>query len=552
MIDYRNICMKDISLRNYQQEAKEKIFSQWNHVNNVLYQMPTGTGKTRLFTSIIRDINVWGLRNQHIFQILIIAHRSELINQIDKSLDKYHVSHGVIAGTLKEKRNLTLTIQVASIQTITNSYNQILSNNLNVDFIIIDEAHHSMARSYSKLWKLYPNAKKLGVTATPWRMNNNGFKVNFDAFIPSMPIKEFIKQGWLASYKYYSIPINSTIQKVVDSITEFDIEGDYKQSALEYTMDTDHIRAQLFDSYKKLVNGKKGIIYSISRIHSEHICEKYKSEGVNIVNIDSNTPNKEREKLVEQFKNGLIDIIVNVDVFSEGFDCPDIEFIQLARPTRSLVKYIQQVGRGLRKNGDKECIILDNVGMYARFGLPDEDRDWVAYYEGRDEAVTNIGSKIICKETSEEKREINMSEGNEEMVLIQNSSEMYSLCDSNNVLKESETSTNCFVSHKSFLIESKTFCKGKYRIEETEKGYFIVNVRNDKRSFLCKGNNMPIVGTIIIKKNIQEGSFTIIKLINDTDMLQNKRSIIGFLSREGRIMRFTAFDNSVIMKNVGV
>lgn len=250
MIDYRNICMKDISLRNYQQEAKEKIFSQWNHVNNVLYQMPTGTGKTRLFTSIIRDINVWGLRNQHIFQILIIAHRSELINQIDKSLDKYHVSHGVIAGTLKEKRNLTLTIQVASIQTITNSYNQILSNNLNVDFIIIDEAHHSMARSYSKLWKLYPNAKKLGVTATPWRMNNNGFKVNFDAFIPSMPIKEFIKQGWLASYKYYSIPINSTIQKVVDSITEFDIEGDYKQSALEYTMDTDHIRAQLFDSYK--------------------------------------------------------------------------------------------------------------------------------------------------------------------------------------------------------------------------------------------------------------------------------------------------------------
>ena len=110
--------------------------------------------------------------------------------------------------------------------------------------------------------------------------------------------------------------------------------------------------------------GKKGIIYSISREHSEHICSQYQSHGVSIENIDSKTPAKVREAVINAFKNGEIDIIVNVDIFSEGFDCPDIEFIQLARPTKSLVKYIQQVGRGLRKNGDKRCIILDNVGMY--------------------------------------------------------------------------------------------------------------------------------------------------------------------------------------------
>lgn len=552
MIDYRDICMKDLSLRDYQQEAKEKIFSQWNYVNNVLYQMPTGTGKTRLFTSIIRDINVWGLRNQHRAQILIIAHRSELIEQIDRNLDKYHVAHGVIAGTLKEKRDLTAIVQVASIQTITNRYNQQVANNLNVDFIIIDEAHHSTANSYTKLWSLYPNSKKLGVTATPWRMNNGGFRAIFDSFLASMSIKEFINQGWLASYKYYSIPINSTLQKTLDSITEFDVEGDYKISALERTMDNDHIRAQLFDSYKEIVNGKKGIIYSISRMHSEHICEKFRSEGVNIVNIDSDTPAKEREQLVNQFKDGLIDIIVNVDIFSEGFDCPDIEFIQLARPTKSLVKYIQQVGRGLRKNGDKECIILDNVGMYARFGLPDTDRDWNAYFEGEEKSVSNKALKMNSKEMLGDGREVDISEGNEKMVLIQSllpfrmnsvmeSVKAAEVIQSNMPIKD----LNLF---RAFFIESKSFCKGKYKIEETEKGYFIVNTRNYKRVFLCKGNNIS-TGSIVIKNN-HEGNFTIVRLVNN--VLQENSFIVGFLSQKGRIMRFVSLDNSVVIENIGI
>lgn len=552
MIDYRDICMKDLSLRDYQQEAKEKIFSQWNYVNNVLYQMPTGTGKTRLFTSIIRDINVWGLRNQHRAQILIIAHRSELIEQIDRNLDKYHVAHGVIAGTLKEKRDLTAIVQVASIQTITNRYNQQVANNLNVDFIIIDEAHHSTANSYTKLWSLYPNSKKLGVTATPWRMNNGGFRAIFDSFLASMSIKEFINQGWLASYKYYSIPINSTLQKTLDSITEFDVEGDYKISALERTMDNDYIRAQLFDSYKEIVNGKKGIIYSISRMHSEHICEKFRSEGVNIVNIDSDTPAKEREQLVNQFKDGLIDIIVNVDIFSEGFDCPDIEFIQLARPTKSLVKYIQQVGRGLRKNGDKECIILDNVGMYARFGLPDTDRDWNAYFEGEEKSVSNKALKMNSKEMLGDGREVDISEGNEKMVLIQSllpfrmnsvmeSVKAAEVIQSNMPIKD----LNLF---RAFFIESKSFCKGKYKIEETEKGYFIVNTRNYKRVFLCKGNNIS-TGSIVIKNN-HEGNFTIVRLVNN--VLQENSFIVGFLSQKGRIMRFVSLDNSVVIENIGI
>ena len=112
--------------------------------------------------------------------------------------------------------------------------------------------------------------------------------------------------------------------------------------SLEQVVDTRRIRAQLLDSYFEFVKGKKGIIYSISRKHSKHICSQFLDAGIKIADIDSETPAQLRKRLVQNFKNGDLDIIVNVDIFSEGFDCPDLEFVQLARPTRSLVKYIQQ------------------------------------------------------------------------------------------------------------------------------------------------------------------------------------------------------------------
>lgn len=552
MTDYRNISIADNSLRDYQQQAKEKIFSQWNTVDDILYQMPTGTGKTRLFTSIIRDINVWGLRNNHRPRILIIAHRSELIEQIDRSLDKYHIPHGVIAGTLKNKRDLTKTVQVASIQTIIHGSNNHIAAHLDVDFVIIDEAHHAVAHSYRKLWKLYPDAKKLGVTATPWRMNNEGFHNIFEAFIPSMPIKEFMRNGWLSTYKYYSIPLNSSIKRRIDSIQEFDIEGDYKISALEQTMDNDRIRAQLLDSYLRIAKGKKGIIYSISREHSEHICQQYQSIGVKIVSIDSTTPSKKREMLVNRFKDGFIDIIVNVDIFSEGFDCPDIEFIQLARPTRSLVKYIQQVGRGLRKNGDKECIILDNVGLYGSFGLPDADRDWEAFFEGDKKLTIAKSTKDNAKHIIIEQRQPNLSEGNEDMILVQEIheteiTEKRTSAKKTKEINEFEDEIGNSIIH--FSIVSKSFCNGKYKVEENEKGYFLHNVRNKKMIFLGKYSSHTI-GFIDIRKS--GDTFMIIRILPRSKGFKNRENIIGIIRKEGHLMRFTAFDQSIVNKNVSI
>ena len=547
MINYNELCQKDITLRDYQQLAKEEIFSKWNHVDNILYQMPTGTGKTRLFTSIIRDINVWGLRRNLNYRVLIIAHRSELIEQSSRSLDKYHIKHGVLAGTMKDKRDLTKAIQVASIQTITHPSNRCLIEDLQFDFIIIDEAHHAVASSYQKLWEFCPDSKKLGVTATPWRMNNSGFARIFDAYIPSMSIKEFIQKGWLATYKYYSIPTDSEIIKSIEAIREFDIDGDYKNSALVNVFDTSKIRAQLYESYAKNALGKKGIIYSISREHSEHICYQYRQHNITIENIDSKTPAIIRENIIKAFKDGEIDIIVNVDIFSEGFDCPDIEFIQLARPTRSLVKYIQQVGRGLRKNGDKRCIILDNVGMYSRFGLPDEERDWELYFYGNETECSRKKVYSNNANLSKGAQETDLSEGTETMILIQELeapqkvnaiNEMLSNPSTESILVQEEPDSR-------FSIISKSFLSGKYIIEENENGFFIVNNRTKNRMFLTKLKTLH-GGTIIIRKEPDKKSFTIIKTLSVSTVHTAISRIVGTLNKEGLLLKFTAFDKSKI------
>ncbi|WP_301395311.1 DEAD/DEAH box helicase [Bacteroides caecimuris] len=540
---FSDLCRLDHTLRDYQQEAKEKIFSQWDCVDNVLYQMPTGTGKTRLFTSIIRDISLSSLQENHRKGILIIAHRAELIKQIDESLNKYRIPHGVIAGAFKDRRDLMLPVQVASIQTITHPSNRQLADAFNADFIIIDEAHHATAQSYTKLWSYYPESKKLGVTATPWRMDGRGFRGNFDTLILSMPIKEFLERGWLAPYKYYSVPFDSRIRIDIDSIKEFGIDGDYKTSALEQVVDTGRIRAQLLDSYFEFVKGKKGIIYSISRKHSKHICQQFLNAGIKIADIDSKTPANLRKKLVQDFKNGELDIIVNVDIFSEGFDCPDLEFVQLARPTRSLVKYIQQVGRGLRKNGDKQCLILDNVGMYGRFGLPDDDRPWEEYFEGNLESNNKLSRINSTKNNIESgtHRERDLSEGLDEMCLIQQV----------DVEIKKEIPTSIESNDSSEIVESSevrsSTVYAKYNVVETMEGYYIENIRNNERQFLSELSGRKSISLKLMKNNNSVKGYTIISSFNRNAKPSINDRIIGYIYREGRIVHFASWNRNQVV-----
>lgn len=384
------VSCQDARLRPYQQDVKDKIFTLWKSEKNVMLQMPTGAGKTILFSSVINDII-----KVPDSKILIIAHRKELLEQISSHLSKYNIEHGIISST--RKRSLEKNVQVASIQTLTHKNNEEITKSFVPDFIVIDEAHHTLANTYDQLWKLYPRSWKLGVTATPCRINGAPFTNHFSELISSLSVKELIEKGFLSDYTFYTENPDSDLSKAILSIKKKSSTGDYRIDDLLQNLNVERHVKKLVLSYSTYANGLKGIVYCISIEHAHNICEAYKNIGVVAEYIDSKTPKTEREQIVQDFKDGKIQVLVNVDIFSEGFDCPDVEFIQMARPTWSLSKYMQQVGRGLRTSlGKDKTIILDNAGMYARFGLPSDTRLWNATFAGvdfRDHYIGSVGSK---------------------------------------------------------------------------------------------------------------------------------------------------------------
>ena len=378
---YSSIPVDNGKLRQHQIDAKKNILRAWDTYDSVMLQMPTGTGKTYLFTSIIKDCIAYYKSQKKEINILVVAHRIELLDQIANSLEQYGIPCGFIQGT--REQHLWQKVQVGSILSLISDKNEMNVRRCKFDFIIVDEAHHTLADSYKHLFEMFPEAKKLGVTATPWRMNHESFTSVYQKLITTPQVKWFIKNKLLADFDYVSVKQDSEIQKLVNSI-DISIAGDFANDALSAAFDNQRIRARLFDSFHKFAKDRKGIVYAINKQHARNIAELYSSKGYISVNIDCDTPKEDRERLIAEFRAGKIQVLVNVELFTEGFDCPDVNFVQLARPTRSLAMYLQQVGRGLRYvEGKEKTIFIDNVGLYNYFGLPDANRKWQHHFEGR-------------------------------------------------------------------------------------------------------------------------------------------------------------------------
>lgn len=373
--------LKDILLFDYQEDMVRRVQEVFKRHDSVMVQMPTGTGKTHVLAAIV------GLFLKK--EVWVVAHRRELVSQIKDTLARFFPDLD------------SEMIRVTSIQWLSRHYREI---KVKPSLIVIDEAHHALAETYAEVMNAYPKAKMLGLTATPYRLNGRGFTDLFDTLLCSWSMERFIAEGRLSLYDYYSIKPDSADQLLVDSLRKRGADGDYLQKELNEVMDVRPSLERLCLTIKQYVPGRKGIVYAISILHAEHIAEFYRENGIKAVAISSKTPLAERKKLIENFKrthiqsvsssntnlsnitnvSDDIDVLVSVDLFSEGFDCPDVEFIQLARPTLSLAKYMQMVGRGLRvAEGKAYCVILDNVGLYKRFGLPSADRDWQSMFEGK-------------------------------------------------------------------------------------------------------------------------------------------------------------------------
>ncbi|MBP3672899.1 MAG: DEAD/DEAH box helicase, partial [Oscillospiraceae bacterium] len=371
-------------LRDYQQEMKLRLFEEWELHRSVMVQMPTGTGKTHLLAAVVKEFLCGGGVGMRVW---IVAHRRELVEQIEETVARYGMGKEPDKSAKNGRTGKDSMpeesgrVRVFSIQWLSRN-RKIMDGQ--PDLIVIDEAHHALAETYRELWKRYPEARKLGMTATPCRLNRKGFTDLFDTLITSWSIAEFIGRGWLSSFDYVSIRANSREQRLVDSLKKRGADGDYQVKEMNAVLNRETGIRQLYESVRRYAAGKKGIVYAVSIAHARQIAAYYSLHGVESVAIDSRTPALERKELVEDFRRGRISVLVNVDIFSEGFDCPDVEFVQLARPTLSLAKYLQQVGRGLRKSDDKDsCVLIDNVGLHRIFGLPVRDRDWEAMFEGR-------------------------------------------------------------------------------------------------------------------------------------------------------------------------
>ena len=422
-------------------------------------------------------------------------------------------------------------IKAVSIQWLSKHYDEIEEE---PGMIVIDEAHHALAKTYKGMWERFPKAKFLGLTATPCRLNGKGFTDLFDVLVQSWSVPEFISKGRLATYDFVSIKSDSVTQRLIDSLQKRGADGDYQNKEMDMLLNKKPSIERLYRSLEEYGKERKGIVYAINISHANAIAEFYREHGIAAVAIDSKTPSSLRKELIERFKassfssfsekqssglhhdfskitpslftikegstshpdplssgareetapprrseplrskdggpskvspdcagwdrlgaaclrpteglgdhlgmsgaskvspdcagwdrlgatclraadnvgdrlgatcsraadnvgdrlgatclraaDGLapIQVLVNVDIFSEGFDCPDVEFVQLARPTLSLAKYLQMVGRGLRvAKGKKNCVIIDNVGLYRVFGLPSQVWNWNAMFEGK-------------------------------------------------------------------------------------------------------------------------------------------------------------------------
>ena len=430
--------MKKIELFDYQEDMKARIKKALCLHRSVMAQMPTGTGKTVLLASVVESF----LREHSNCKVWIVAHRRELVSQIRETIERVFskitpslftikegstshpdpLSSGAREETAPPRRSeplrskvggpskvspdclsasaFNVPIKAVSIQWLSKHYDEIEEE---PGMIVIDEAHHALAKTYKEMWERFPKAKFLGLTATPCRLNGKGFTDLFDVLVQSWDVPEFISKGRLATYDFVSIKSDGVTQRLIDSLQKRGADGDYQNKEMDMLLNKKPSIERLYQSLEEFGKDRKGIVYAINISHAQKITKLYQEHGVKAIAIDSKTPATERQQDIEAFKKGDIQVLVNVDIFSEGFDCPDVEFVQLARPTLSLAKYLQMVGRGLRvAKGKKNCVIIDNVGLYRVFGLPSQVWNWNAMFEGK----LKVGKK---KETAKEREFFLMS-----------------------------------------------------------------------------------------------------------------------------------------------
>ena len=352
------------ALRDYQKrDIKRLRVAIAGGYNRILYQLPTGAGKTVLMAWMAARTAERGKRT------LFTVHRRELLIQASRTFEAMGIPHGLIAPGFTMSRD---AIQVASVQTLVRRFDRVIPP----DLIIFDEAHHCPSNTWLKVFERYSTAKAIGLTATPYRLDGRGLIDLFETMVRGPTVRELIDAGFLSEYAVYAPPIGIDLKGVRTRA------GDFARDQLVDAVDKPTITGDAVRHYLKLAPGKRAIAFCVGIDHSRHVAEQFRSVGIRAEHVDGSKDSRRRARIMDRFAMGDIQVLTNCDLISEGFDVPAVEAAILLRPTQSLSLYLQQVGRALRPQPGKKAIILDHVGNVLRHGLPDDDREWTL--EGRD------------------------------------------------------------------------------------------------------------------------------------------------------------------------
>lgn len=329
---------------------------------------PCGSGKSVIIAEMIKQA---GKKKNH---TLFLVHRKELIQQIKETLEWWGVDLNYV--------------ELGMVQTIIKNLDKIKTPKL----IVTDENHHSLAKSYRNIYDYFSNAKLVGFTATPVRLNGGGLGDVNDILVEGPSVTELIEWGNLAPFKYYA-------PQIVDTSNLRTRAGEFVKKDIDEMFLDRKIYGDVIKHYNKLSKGKKAIVYCSSVKQSKEVEKIFNENKIAAKHIDGKTNDKERDKAIEDFRTGKILVLCNVDLISEGFDVPDCETVIMLRPTKSLGLYIQQSMRSMRYKEGKTAIIIDHVGNVSRFGLPSMEREWTL--ESKKGANTTEISKTAVRQCPE-------------------------------------------------------------------------------------------------------------------------------------------------------
>lgn len=361
-----------IKLRDYQLELIDGVYNAMRKSNKrIMVVSPAGSGKTVTMSEIARRATI--KKNK----VLFVVHRIEIVQQVRQTFIANDVDMNYC--------------EIGMIQTITNKVKKDKLKEPTI--ILIDEAHHSLSKSYTSVLEAFPNAIVLGFTATPTRLSNKGFTDVFEELILGKSVQWLIDNKRLAPFKYYSKNLMN------DNKLKHQSTGDFSNDSITLALEP-RIYGDVIENYRKFANNKKTIIYTHNVESSKTVAEKFNEQGYKALQVDGKTHKQQRELAMEMFREGKVNILVNAELYGEGVDVPDCECVILLRPTESLTLFIQQTMRAMRYQPNKQAIIIDHVGNYARHGLPNTEHDWYEHFKGSDKKSKSDNS-IPIKECPE-------------------------------------------------------------------------------------------------------------------------------------------------------